>query len=566
VRDEISIETLRSFFENKFSPSPDRLESLPDAAEAFVAAKCNEAETVVPALLRPSQVGGLIKSLKKGRCAGADGILAEHLIYAASPTLNTLLSDLLNLCIRFHTVPSAFTQGLLIPVLKKPHLDATMAKNYRPITVSSTLAKVLELYILRRCHAHQYCDMQYGFIEGLGTDIAATLAHDVISHCIHQKSAVYVCSLDAEGAFDCIPHPVLFRHCYGIIPDPLWLLMVKWYSRLSVCIRWNAEKSSPIRVLQGTRQGGLTSPFLFNAFYQDIIDKLNSMEGGIMINGLNYNVFCYADDVLLASLTVTGLQRLIDTAQQMLTQRGLRFNPSKSVCATFGDSPIVNPSWMIDGAPLKQSSEIVYLGVTLSRDGHAHADARIKACRRAFFGLAGAGLRPCALHPSTMTHLWSAAVRPILLYGAHCTHIRPSSLTEMQRTQTGLLKRALGLNKRCRNTALMAALQLRSVEALVDEARARTLQAALASESRASAFFGSMLAACRRARPIDPRGSVAHAARAWAVNGRSIKNFTGLAPRRPKPALDGIHDSIKQLLAAHTRDSMNTMNLLLMPF
>lgn len=76
-------------------------------------------------------------------------------------------------------------------------------------------------------------NMQYGFVEGLSTDVASTLAHDVISHCCYFGSPVYTCSLDAAGAFDCIPHPILFRQCYDVIPYDLWLLLV--LVRTSVC-------------------------------------------------------------------------------------------------------------------------------------------------------------------------------------------------------------------------------------------------------------------------------------------------------------------------------------------
>ena len=69
-------------------------------------------------------------------------------------------------------------------------------------------------------------------------------------------------------------------------------------------------KNRPIRpnVLKGTRQGGLTSPLLFNLVYKDLIDELGSCSGGISIDNDKYNVFCYADDILLASTTVSGLQ------------------------------------------------------------------------------------------------------------------------------------------------------------------------------------------------------------------------------------------------------------------
>ena len=80
---------------------------------------------------------------------------------------------------------------------------------------------------------------------------------------------------------------------------------------MRIQIRWNNKLSSEISVERGTRQGGLTSPLIFNAFYQDLVQKLqNNSQHGIVINGITYNVFAYADDLLLASTTVTGLQHL----------------------------------------------------------------------------------------------------------------------------------------------------------------------------------------------------------------------------------------------------------------
>ena len=44
-----------------------------------------------------------------------------------------------------------------------------------------------------------------------------------------------------------------------------------------------------IEVNRGTRQGGLTSPYIFNLFYQNLIEKLNGMNVGITIGGNNFN-------------------------------------------------------------------------------------------------------------------------------------------------------------------------------------------------------------------------------------------------------------------------------------
>ena len=124
----------------------------------------------------------------------------------------------------------------------------------------------------------------------------------------------------------------------------------------------------PIKINKGTRQGGLTSPFLFNAFYQDMIRTLSETTGGLRICDTSYNVFCYADDVILVSTTTTGRQDLIDAANTYVTQHGLSFNATKTNCTVFGKTHFsADPSWTIDGETLNDATGvgISYLGAIL---------------------------------------------------------------------------------------------------------------------------------------------------------------------------------------------------------
>ena len=91
-----------------------------------------------------------------------------------------------------------------------------------------------------------------------------------------------------------------------------------------------------VYILRGIRQGGLTSPALFNMFYQTLINKLCESNLGVIINNRKYNTLCYADDVILMSTTVTGLQSLINTAVEHITDRGLRLTHKKQNVSFWG--------------------------------------------------------------------------------------------------------------------------------------------------------------------------------------------------------------------------------------
>ena len=85
------------------------------------------------------------------------------------------LSVMLSLCLKYDIVPISFTKGVLVPLLKKTTMDPSVPNNYRPVTVSSTLSKLLEVYVLEVCGHHDFNDLQFGFISGRGTNMAVSM-------------------------------------------------------------------------------------------------------------------------------------------------------------------------------------------------------------------------------------------------------------------------------------------------------------------------------------------------------------------------------------------------------
>ena len=65
------------------------------------------------------------------------------------------------------------------------------------------------------------------------------------------------------------------------------------YDNSTAQVRWNHCLSKCIAILKGTRQGGISSPFLFNIFYQDLVEDLSRTVGGINIGNCSYTTFYY---------------------------------------------------------------------------------------------------------------------------------------------------------------------------------------------------------------------------------------------------------------------------------
>ena len=60
--------------------------------------------------------------------------------------------------------------------------------------------------------------------------------------------------------------------------------------------------------------------------------SLNLCNTGIIVCGCNLNAICYADDIILCSLTSSGLLELIEKANSYIKGHGLKFNPFKTEC------------------------------------------------------------------------------------------------------------------------------------------------------------------------------------------------------------------------------------------
>ena len=81
------------------------------------------------------------------------------------------------------------------------------------------------MYVLEESNSHEYHELQFGFIPGRGIEIATALFNDVTTYCNARGSAVYTCSLDAEGAFDAIPHSIFFHKAAAALPKHCWHVM-----------------------------------------------------------------------------------------------------------------------------------------------------------------------------------------------------------------------------------------------------------------------------------------------------------------------------------------------------
>jgi len=98
-------------------------------------------------------------------------------------------------------------------------------------------------------------------------------------------SNVYLASLDASKAFDRVNHfqlyQVIMKRC---VPLAFLNIIINWYSKLTVIVRWNTVLSGTLRVHSGVHQGGVLSPSLFNVYADMFNNNVLMSNSGCHLN------------------------------------------------------------------------------------------------------------------------------------------------------------------------------------------------------------------------------------------------------------------------------------------
>ena len=99
----------------------------------------------------------------------------------------------------------------------------------------------------------------------------------MIEYLKSRNTSVFVTFLDASKAYDKIDHWQLFNKLLNIyVPVFIVNILVYWYSRQEMFIRWGNIYSTKFLVTDGVKQGGILSPCLCNVYMNNVSLSLNS--------------------------------------------------------------------------------------------------------------------------------------------------------------------------------------------------------------------------------------------------------------------------------------------------
>jgi hypothetical protein len=138
---------------------------------------------------------------------------------------------------------------------------------------------------------------------------------EAVLYNIENGSKVYCCFLDSKKAFDTVWISGLFYKRYNLgIQGKTWRLLWNWYNKLTSRVLIDGVPSAEFPVLQGVRQGGVLSPWLF-MIYNDDLPKMFHQNENLYVNNIPCNRIMVADDIALLSARVKGLQEMLSSLQ-----------------------------------------------------------------------------------------------------------------------------------------------------------------------------------------------------------------------------------------------------------
>ena len=395
---------LNSFFASVFTT--EDLNSIPATPNVLT----NNNDVLNGITVTERDVLKCIDKLKVNKSQGPDKI-SPRILKEAKLELVTPLTLLFNKSLQSSTMPDEWKLANVTPIFKKG--SKSLPSNYRPISLTSVVCKMLETLIRDKLVNHLeeknlLKNTQHGFRNKRSclTNLLDFL-YDILNY-YDESKAVDIIYLDFQKAFDKVPHKRLLIKLKSLgIQGEVLQWVENWLSNRKQRVVINGKASNWTNVTSGVPQGSVLGPVLFLVYINDIDEGVTGI------------ISKFADDTKIANSVVSNeqtkeMQNNLDKLSEWGQTWQMSFNENKCKVMHIGYRN-EKAKYILNGTQLKSVDSQVDLGVTVSNSlkPSQQCSEVIKRANK-IIGLIGRSFEYKS--KNTILTLYTSLVRPLLEY------------------------------------------------------------------------------------------------------------------------------------------------------
>lgn len=382
--------------------------------------RCNPCRSSIE-LSTTAEVRQICRKLRNSKAPGDDRV-HNTLIKQMPPHGFLYLTLIINACLLLGYFPKAWRHAVVMPI-KKPQKPSTRPSSYRPISLLSTISKILERVIKQRLQKHLDVrniipPFQHGFRSRLSTATQLFNVTKKIRDGLDQRLSTGMVLIDIEKAFDRVWHNgLLFKMIKIGTPHYIIRIIASFLRDRTFSVKVNNITSSPVGIRFGVPQGAVLSPTLYNIFTYDVPTSTEC------------EIAQFADDTAFLRSSrfvkniVKRLQQLFKKYNRYYKQWKITVNSEKTQAIFFSrrrTRQLPQRPFLAGESNIEWSSVVKYLGVLLDRrltfNQHCTyvAEKALKAVKL-FYSLLN---RRSSLSTRNKTAFYKLCIRPIMTYAA----------------------------------------------------------------------------------------------------------------------------------------------------